>query len=121
MDVLPAKVIGNELGRPSTPNSEQISTFVSSFRDTVQLAQTPANTAQVQELHQHIVKVAAPLILWFYSIRTELVKACQALANAQIQRSANIQLLAALEQKKQRANRSNEHCGFAQVMGFDVI
>lgn len=54
MDVLLAKLTGNELGRPSTPNSEQISTFVSSFRDTVQLAQTPANTAQVQELIQHI-------------------------------------------------------------------
>jgi hypothetical protein len=75
-----------------------------------------------KSLFNTFVKVTAPLNPLVLQHLNKVGKgACQALANAQIQRSTNIQLLAALEQKKQRANRSNEHYGFARVMDFDVI
>jgi len=119
---MPCRLIGNEVDRPTTPNSEQISTLVPAFQDTLQLAMTPTNVAQVQELIRHICKANGAVDPIALQHLNKIGKgACQAIANAQIQRLTNVQLLAALEQKKQQANRLNEHYGFAQVMGCEVI
>jgi hypothetical protein len=115
------QLLKQPLSRLATPPSTV--TWTRPTGEEVQVPITPANVAQVDELFQRIIQGEHQLDLAIVLQIQKLRKgASKAMANASIQRTANVDLVEAKLRNKKRSNRpKSKNYGFARVLNEETI